>query len=131
MIINQEVLTMEPNFVVVGQDERKEREKKELGLEEADEKLIKVPTRQRNNKDSLNLVRWNYLNRGQSWWPQKLTNLKKDQNTGLCKFRIPLDILGDSLEKLGEFPFNHAHHTFHKKSLFIRGKNSNYMSSKV
>ncbi|CAG8479313.1 12428_t:CDS:10 [Funneliformis caledonium] len=59
-----------------------------------------------------------------------LTNLKKDPDTGLFKFRIPLNILGDSLEKLGGFPFDSAHHTFHKKTLFVAGTKSNYLLSK-
>ncbi|RIA98367.1 Alpha/Beta hydrolase protein [Glomus cerebriforme] len=60
-----------------------------------------------------------------------LTNLKKDPETGLYKFRIPLDILSDSMETLGGFPFDSAHHTFHKKTLFVAGKKSNYLPPKV
>ncbi|CAI2184787.1 455_t:CDS:2 [Funneliformis geosporum] len=54
-----------------------------------------------------------------------------DHGTGLFKFRIPLDILGDSLETLSGFPFDSAHHTFHKKTLFIAGTKSNYLPPKV
>ncbi|CAB4394823.1 alpha/beta hydrolase [Rhizophagus irregularis] len=60
-----------------------------------------------------------------------LTNLKKDPETGLYKFRIPLDILSDSMGELGRFPFDSAHHTFHKKTLFVAGTRSNYLPPKV
>ncbi|CAG8779721.1 2312_t:CDS:2, partial [Acaulospora morrowiae] len=60
-----------------------------------------------------------------------LTNLKKDSTTGQYKFRIPLDVLDDSLGTMSEFPFDSAHHTFHKKTLFISGLRSDYVTPKV
>ncbi|CAG8555836.1 3083_t:CDS:10 [Ambispora leptoticha] len=60
-----------------------------------------------------------------------LTNLKKDSDTGIYKFRIPLDLLNDNLEELGGFPFDSAHHTFRKPTLFIVGTKSNYVKPKV
>ncbi|CAG8679914.1 11165_t:CDS:2, partial [Scutellospora calospora] len=60
-----------------------------------------------------------------------LTNLKKDPETGVYKFRIPLDILSNSLETLSGFPFDSAHHSFHKATLFVAGTKSNYITSKV
>ncbi|KAG9296937.1 hypothetical protein G9A89_006892 [Geosiphon pyriformis] len=60
-----------------------------------------------------------------------LTNLKKDPKSGVYKFRIPLEILGESLEKLGDFPFESAHHTYHKPTLFIAGTRSNYVPLKA
>ncbi|CAG8517407.1 10319_t:CDS:10 [Ambispora gerdemannii] len=60
-----------------------------------------------------------------------LTNLKRNPDTGIYKFRIPLDLLDDSLEELGGFPFDSAHHTFHKPTLFVAGTKSNYVKPKV
>ncbi|CAG8639853.1 1953_t:CDS:2, partial [Paraglomus occultum] len=60
-----------------------------------------------------------------------LTNLTKDSQTGLYKWRIPLDTLEDALNDLGGFPFESAHHTFKKKALFITGTRSNYVPPKV
>ncbi|CAG8625109.1 11830_t:CDS:2, partial [Racocetra fulgida] len=37
------------------------------------------------------------------------------------KFRIPLDVLGNSLKTLHGFPFDPARHTFHKSTLFVAG----------
>ncbi|CAG8483200.1 5283_t:CDS:2 [Paraglomus brasilianum] len=60
-----------------------------------------------------------------------LTNLTKDPQTGLYKWRIPLDTLEDALNDLGGFPFKSAHHTFKKRALFIAGTKSNYVPPKV
>ncbi|KAL1915274.1 uncharacterized protein VTP21DRAFT_7550 [Calcarisporiella thermophila] len=60
-----------------------------------------------------------------------LTNLKKDLGTGEYHFRIPLDILGNSLSELGSFPFLQAHHTFHGPALFIAGSRSDYIRSSM
>ncbi|CAG8700367.1 6346_t:CDS:2 [Cetraspora pellucida] len=60
-----------------------------------------------------------------------LTNLKKDQEKGTYKFRIPLEVLGNSLKTLHGFPFGSARHTFHKSTLFVAGTKSNYILPKV
>ncbi|RUP23109.1 hypothetical protein BC936DRAFT_139044 [Jimgerdemannia flammicorona] len=56
-----------------------------------------------------------------------LTNLKRDSHTGIYRFRIPLDTLGDSLTNMGAFPFDVAHHTYHGRTLIIAGANSGYV----
>ncbi|CAG8826277.1 28413_t:CDS:2, partial [Racocetra persica] len=53
-----------------------------------------------------------------------LTNLKKDPESETYKFRIPLDVLGNSLKTLHGFPFDSARHTFHKSTLFVAGTKS-------
>lgn len=53
-----------------------------------------------------------------------LANLKKNDETGLYKFRVPLDILGKSLDTLGEFPFHPENSRYVKPTMFIRGTQS-------
>ncbi|KAI9469798.1 MAG: Alpha/Beta hydrolase protein [Benjaminiella poitrasii] len=48
-----------------------------------------------------------------------LTNLKKDRATGVYQFRIPFDILGRSLNHMGEFSNNQQQYT--GPTLFITG----------
>lgn len=60
-----------------------------------------------------------------------LINLKREQSNERYRFQIPLGILKDSLETLGGFPFYSAHQAFHKKTLFVVGKRSNYVPPKV
>ncbi|KAF0534977.1 alpha/beta hydrolase [Gigaspora margarita] len=60
-----------------------------------------------------------------------LTNLKKDPEIEVYKFRIPLDVLGNSLKTLNGFPFDSDRHTFHKSTLFVAGVKSNYIPPKI
>ncbi|KAG2183493.1 hypothetical protein INT43_006499 [Umbelopsis isabellina] len=55
-----------------------------------------------------------------------LTNLKKDEQTGLYKFRVPYDILGKSLGKMSDF-MEEETQPFEKPTLFIAGGNSGYI----
>lgn len=44
------------------------------------------------------------------------------------KFKLPLDILGASLDNLGDFPFKDPEETrFEKPALFVRGTQSQYV----
>ncbi|CAG8537092.1 4687_t:CDS:10 [Dentiscutata erythropus] len=60
-----------------------------------------------------------------------LTNLKKAPETDVYKFRIPLDVLGNSLKTLNGFPFDSDRHTFHKSTLFVAGIKSDYIPPKI
>jgi pimeloyl-ACP methyl ester carboxylesterase len=53
-----------------------------------------------------------------------LSNMKKNKHSRVYDFRIPLDILGRSLDKLGDFPYNPSKVRFSNPTLFIRGKYS-------
>lgn len=55
-----------------------------------------------------------------------LTNLKKDEQTGLYKFRVPYDILGKSLGNMSDF-MEEETQPFEKPTLFIAGGNSGYI----
>ncbi|KAL7625470.1 hypothetical protein AAE478_004690 [Parahypoxylon ruwenzoriense] len=57
-----------------------------------------------------------------------LGNLHRHHNSKTQKFRIPLDILGKSLDHLGDFPFKDPNQArFEKPALFIRGTHSAYV----
>ncbi|KAF9363384.1 hypothetical protein BGX34_004291 [Mortierella sp. NVP85] len=58
-----------------------------------------------------------------------LTNLKKNTGGDGYSFRVPLDVLGDSLENLGEFDFVPGEVKYDGKALFIKGNKSNYVRS--
>ncbi|KAI1331933.1 alpha beta hydrolase fold family [Xylariaceae sp. FL0255] len=52
----------------------------------------------------------------------------EDEKKTLVKFRVPLDILGKSLDHLGDFPFRDPDATrFEKPALFVRGTKSKYV----
>lgn len=55
-----------------------------------------------------------------------LTNLKKDEETGIYKFRIPYDILGDSLDNMTAF-MDHKAEPYNGSTLFIAGGKSDYI----
>jgi pimeloyl-ACP methyl ester carboxylesterase len=56
-----------------------------------------------------------------------LTNLKKNlKNDGIYEFRIPFDILGESIDKMGEFFQSEPIKTFAGPTLFITGDKSPY-----
>lgn len=58
-----------------------------------------------------------------------LANLKRAKeklsSTAGFHFRVPVDVLGGSLDKLADFPFSSADSTYSGPSLFIRGTKSN------
>ncbi|UKZ57978.1 hypothetical protein TrVGV298_011839 [Trichoderma virens] len=61
-----------------------------------------------------------------------LGNLYRSPEDGIQKFRVPLDILGRSLDHLGDFPYKspgEARYT--KPSLFVRGTQSKYVPDDV
>ncbi|KAI0398224.1 alpha beta hydrolase fold family [Xylariaceae sp. FL0594] len=52
----------------------------------------------------------------------------KEKEKTVVKFRVPLDILGKSLDHMGDFPFkNPSSHRFEKPALFVRGTRSKYV----
>jgi pimeloyl-ACP methyl ester carboxylesterase len=55
-----------------------------------------------------------------------LTNLKKDEQTGLYKFRVPYDILGKALGNMSDF-MEEETKPFENPTLFIAGGNSGYI----
>jgi pimeloyl-ACP methyl ester carboxylesterase len=57
-----------------------------------------------------------------------LGNLYRPHNETGQKFKVPLKILGSSLDKLGDFPFKNPEEArFEKPALFIRGTRSKYI----
>ncbi|CAO3568345.1 unnamed protein product [Mortierella alpina] len=59
-----------------------------------------------------------------------LTNLKRDAHGDGYSFRVPIETLGDSLEKLGQFDFIPGQDKFEGKTLFIKGNKSGYIREK-
>ncbi|KAI9285170.1 Alpha/Beta hydrolase protein [Umbelopsis sp. AD052] len=55
-----------------------------------------------------------------------LTNLKKDEDTGIYKFRIPYKTLGESLDNMTAF-MDHKMEPYDGSTLFIAGGKSNYI----
>ena len=61
-----------------------------------------------------------------------LGNLYRSPGEDFQKFRIPLDILGRSLDNLGDFPFKDpTERRFEKPALFVRGTQSQYVPDEV
>ena len=61
-----------------------------------------------------------------------LGNLHRPQGSNTQAFRFPLDILGRSLDNLGDFPFkNPSEVRFEKPALFVRGTRSKYVPDEV
>jgi pimeloyl-ACP methyl ester carboxylesterase len=62
-----------------------------------------------------------------------LGNLHRpDPQSQAQKFRVPLDILGKSLDNMGDFPYrNPAERRFNKRALFVRGTRSKYVPDEV
>ncbi|KAL7930551.1 Alpha/Beta hydrolase protein [Trichoderma chlorosporum] len=61
-----------------------------------------------------------------------LGNLSRSQEDGIQKFRVPLDILGRSLDHLGDFPYKNPDEArYTKPSLFVRGTQSKYVPDDV
>ncbi|KAG0286394.1 hypothetical protein BGZ98_005116, partial [Dissophora globulifera] len=59
-----------------------------------------------------------------------LTNLKRNASGDGYSFRIPLETLGGSLEKLGQFDFVAGQDRYEGKALFIKGNRSGYVKDK-
>ncbi|TIB32860.1 hypothetical protein E3P86_03078 [Wallemia ichthyophaga] len=60
-----------------------------------------------------------------------LTNAEMNKDTGFYKFRIPVDILRDSIDALGDFPFGEqSNAVFDKPTTFIKGEHSSYLNHK-
>ncbi|KAK9700368.1 hypothetical protein K7432_012224 [Basidiobolus ranarum] len=55
-----------------------------------------------------------------------MTNLKKDSD-GIYRWRVPLDIIREHLEELGNFPVKEGSKEFTKPTLFVAGSKSNYV----
>ncbi|KAL6900257.1 Alpha/Beta hydrolase protein [Trichoderma evansii] len=61
-----------------------------------------------------------------------LGNLVRSPEDGIQRFRVPLDILGRSLNHLGDFPFKSPQEArYTKPSLFVRGTQSKYVPDDV
>lgn len=60
-----------------------------------------------------------------------LTNLVRDAETKVLKWRVPLSILGKSLDFMGDFPILPDEAQFKKPTLFIRGKYSKYVTDEM
>ncbi|KAF9389592.1 hypothetical protein CPC16_005711 [Podila verticillata] len=59
-----------------------------------------------------------------------LTNLKRNASGDGYSFRVPIETLGDSLEKLGQFDFVPGQDRYEGKALFIRGGRSGYIKER-
>jgi pimeloyl-ACP methyl ester carboxylesterase len=61
-----------------------------------------------------------------------LGNLYRSPEDGIQRFRVPLDILGRSLDHLGDFPYkNPGEARYTKPALFVRGTQSKYVPDDV
>lgn len=61
-----------------------------------------------------------------------LANLYRAPGEKVQKFQIPLDILGKSLNNLGDFPYKRPQdRRFGKPALFVRGTKSQYVADDV
>jgi len=61
-----------------------------------------------------------------------LGNLYREPGEKVQKFRVPLDILGKSLDKMGDFPFKDPDAVrSNKPALFVRGTKSRYVPDDV
>lgn len=60
-----------------------------------------------------------------------LTNLTKDRDSPKYSVRLPLDILSDSIDNIGDFPFDVSDKArFNKPALFVKGGDSKYINRK-
>ncbi|KAK7220121.1 hypothetical protein V2G26_008124 [Clonostachys chloroleuca] len=61
-----------------------------------------------------------------------LGNLYRPPGEDVTKFRVPLDVLGRSLDNLGDFPYKDPNQIrFGKPALFVRGTKSKYVPDEV
>lgn len=56
-----------------------------------------------------------------------LTNAMQAANKTI-KFRIPLDIISDSIPSIGDFPYQPGEVTWSGPTLFVKGEHSNYIN---
>jgi pimeloyl-ACP methyl ester carboxylesterase len=58
-----------------------------------------------------------------------LSNLVRDKESSSLVWRIPIDILGRSLDHLGDFPFKGSSDArYSGRTLFVRGTKSHYVA---
>ncbi|GJJ13716.1 hypothetical protein Clacol_007972 [Clathrus columnatus] len=58
-----------------------------------------------------------------------LTNLTLDKDAGYVKFRIPIDLIKDALDELGDFPYDpEKDHRWDGRTLVIKGEKSRYLN---
>lgn len=55
-----------------------------------------------------------------------LTNLDAVSEHEPLRFKVPLDIMENSLDEIGSFPYNPGERTWSKPTLFIKGSRSRY-----
>ncbi|OKO97689.1 Abhydrolase domain-containing protein C22H12.03 [Penicillium subrubescens] len=61
-----------------------------------------------------------------------LTNLVRSEEDNTFKFRVPLSVIGDSLDNMADFPFSEADgKQYHGPTLFVRGTRSRYVSDET
>lgn len=61
-----------------------------------------------------------------------LGNLYRPEGKSTVEFQVPLDILGKTLNNLGDFPFKNPEQVrYDKPALFIRGSKSKYVPDEV
>ncbi|KAI6090824.1 alpha/beta-hydrolase [Hypoxylon rubiginosum] len=61
-----------------------------------------------------------------------LGNLHRPKDSEVQKFRVPLDVIGKSLNNMGDFPFKDPSEArFEKPALFVRGTRSTYIPDEV
>lgn len=61
-----------------------------------------------------------------------LSNLYRDREDGLQKFRVPLKTLGSSLDNMADFPFKDPEEArWNGPALFVRGTKSHYISDET
>ncbi|KAK5800150.1 hypothetical protein VI817_002362 [Penicillium citrinum] len=61
-----------------------------------------------------------------------LTNLVRSEEDGTYKFRVPLSVLGKSLDNMADFPFSQSDSIqYDGPALFVRGTKSQYVSDDV
>lgn len=60
-----------------------------------------------------------------------LTNLVRDAESKLLKWRVPLNIIAKSLDFMGDFPYLPNQARYKKPTLFIRGKYSKYVTDEM
>lgn len=60
-----------------------------------------------------------------------LTNLTRTDDSPYIKFRVPVRILGNALDKIADFPFDPEATRFEKPALFVRGTKSTYVPDEM
>jgi pimeloyl-ACP methyl ester carboxylesterase len=61
-----------------------------------------------------------------------LTNLVRSEEDNTLKFRVPLSVIGGSLDNMADFPFKQSDNLqYEGPTLFVRGTKSRYVSEKT